>query len=928
MTDPIALPDAPCVVAGQSRTALLTPDGEVMVLPNQEAVGHLRQFPPPILVHAPTTFRRLGVRPMQAFDLLDLFAFVRPGEAAAPTPRGLAQALGHPRALTGLEDEVTALPDLAAVLLRELAQARDTLLNRDAAALALRMQQAGWLWGGYVAQALGKLGASVSMEPLKVWRVLPEWEDAAPPPPPAANPVSPSEARARLASMLGAEAEQRPGQADYASAASAAFAPREVRGDPHLVLAEAGTGTGKTLGYLAPASLWAEKNKGSVWISTYTRHLQRQIDAELERFLPDPTERRRRVVVRKGRENYLCLLNLEDAINSAAGGFMNQTIIPLGLVSRWALVSDDGDIHGDLPGWLAELFGGGLIASLADRRGECIHAACPHYRRCFIEHTIRRSRTAELVVANHALVMAQAAWGGLDDNAVPSRYIFDEGHHVFDAADSAFSAALSGLETAELRRWLRGSEGARSRARGLRRRVEDLIAERPDLETPLEAALQAASALPPSDWASRMHDETPDWDGQEPGARNPSEAFLRLIRRQVLARSAGQEANRSLSLECDLHPVSDALAEAATALARALSRIAEPLETLRVRLLARLDDEADKLDEATRGRIEAIDRSLRRRALDPLRAWQSMLGSLTEGPSEPGERPGHVMFLRLDRREGLRDVDVGLHRHWLDPTIPFAATLAQPAHGLLVTSATLRDGGEADPELSWVAAEARVGAPHLPSPAIRAAVASPFDYAAQTRAFVVTDLAAGNLDQLAAAYRELFLAAGGGGLGLFTAISRLRAVHARIAPDLEAAGIPLYAQHVDAMGNATLVDIFRAEEESCLLGTDAMRDGVDVPGKALRLVVFEKTPWPRPDILHRERRTHLSNGNPKAYDDRIVRLRLRQAFGRLIRRASDRGVFVLLDRQAPSRVMSAFPPGVTVRRVGLAQAVTEVQGFL
>jgi ATP-dependent DNA helicase DinG len=213
-------------------------------------------------------------------------------------------------------------------------------------------------------------------------------------------------------------------------------------------------------------------------------------------------------------------------------------------------------------------------------------------------------------------------------------------------------------------------------------------------------------------------------------------------------------------------------------------------------------------------------------------------------------------------------------------------------------------------------------------PAIRAAVASPFDYAAQTRAYVVTDLASGDPAALAAAYRALFVAAGGGGLGLFTAISRLRAVHARIAPALEAAGIPLLAQHVDAMDNATLVDIFRTEEGSCLLGTDAMRDGVDVPGRALRLVVFEKVPWPRPDILHRERRTHLSGGDPKSYDDRAARLRLRQAFGRLIRRADDRGVFVLLDRRAPTRLLTAFPAGVTVRRVGLAEAVAETAAFL
>ena len=369
------------------------------------------------------------------------------------------------------------------------------------------------------------------------------------------------------------------------------------------------------------------------------------------------------------------------------------------------------------------------------------------------------------------------------------------------------------------------------------------------------------------------------------------------------------------------------MAEAAEDLGRALARIAEPLTTLRTRLLARLEDEAEEMDAATRNRIEAAGRSLGRRAIDPLGAWRAMLRAIAERPPEPGTRQDHILFLRLDRRDGT-DRDVGLHRHWLDPTVPFAMTLAAPAQGLLVTSATLRDSGDQDPELAWEAAEARVGAPHLPSPAIRAAVASPFDYAAQTRAFVVTDVMGGDIRALAAAYRALFMASGGGGLGLFTAISRLRAVHQRIAPELEAAGIPLYAQHVDAMDNATLVDVFRTEEESCLLGTDAMRDGVDVPGRALRLVVFEKTPWARPDILHRERRVHLSGGDPKGYDDRIARLRLRQAFGRLIRRASDRGVFVLLDRQTPTRLLSAFPAGVEVRRVGLAQAVAETREFL
>jgi ATP-dependent DNA helicase DinG len=930
----LVLPDSPSVVAAHGRAAIITPDGEVLILPAEQAAAALRDMAPPILVHAPATWQRLGLRALPCFDLLELFAFALPARSAAPTPRGLALALDFD-APAGLDAEAALLPDLAGALLSRLSAGRATVLNRDAAALAARMGQAGWGWGPVVAAALGQPNAVPSAEPLKVWKRLPEWEEAPPPPPPSAYAVSEAEARTRLAAMLGADAEQRPGQSDYAGAAAAAFAPRETRGDPHLVLAEAGTGTGKTLGYLAPASVWAEKNQGTVWVSTFTRHLQRQIDGELARLFPDPAERRRRVVVRKGRENYLCLLNLEEAVTQATTGFIGTPAVPLGLIARWALVTQDGDIQGgDLPGWLTELFGAAIITGLADRRGECIHAACPHWRRCYVEHTIRRARTAELVVANHALVMNQAAMGfqyggGLDDNTVPSRYVFDEGHHVFDAADSAFSAELSGLETAELRRWLLGAEGGRSRARGLQRRLDDLVAGFKDLEAPLDAALQAARALPAPGWSLRLTQDGPELDGIDPGRPNPTEAFLRLVRRQVLARVTGAtpEPVRG-AMECDVFPVEDDLSQAAHRLARALGRIAEPLATLRERLLARLDDEAEDMDATTRNRIEAAGRSLARRALNPLAAWQAMLNGLADPPAEPGHRPEFVLFFRLARRDGLREGDVGLHRHWLDPTIPFATTLAAPAQGLLVTSATLRDSGDADPETAWSAAESRVGAPHLPAPAIRAAVASPFDYAAQTRAFVVTDVAGGDLGQLAAAYRALFMASGGGALGLFTAIRRLQAVHARIAPALEDAGIPLYAQHVDAMGNATLVDIFRTEEESCLLGTDAMRDGVDVPGRALRLVVFEKVPWARPDILHRERRVHLSGGDPKSYDDRIARLRLRQAFGRLIRSAGDRGVFVLLDRQAPTRLLSAFPAGVVVRRVGLAEAVKETRAFL
>src|SRR5258706_13749375 len=152
----------------------------------------------------------------------------------------------------------------------------------------------------------------------------------------------------------------------------------------------------------------------------------------------------------------------------------------------------------------------------------------------------------------------------------------------------------------------------------------------------------------------------------------------------------------------------------------------------------------------------------------------------------------------------------------------------------------------------------------------------------------------------------------------------LKAVHARIQTPLAEAGLTLYAQHVDALDTGTLVDLFRAEENSCLLGTDALRDGVDVPGRSLRLAVFDKVPWPKPTILHKARRQRFG----KSYDDQITRLRLKQAFGRLVRTQHDRGCFVILEPATPTRLLTAFPLEAPVKRCGLAEAVGEIREFL
>ncbi|MGQ0676318.1 MAG: ATP-dependent DNA helicase, partial [Rhodospirillales bacterium] len=406
---PAAL-SAPALVAGASRAALLSADGEVETMSLADAQRALAEGKKPLVCHLPATARRLRIEPFPALDLLELFAFVLPARFCPPTPRGLAQALGL-AVPPSLVDCPATLLAAARALLAQLAEDGGERRS-DAVPIALVMHRAGWSWGPAVLEALGVDPADQRLTApsaaLSVWLRLGEWSEHAPEPPPGHVGVEPIEARARLAQLLGRGAEERPQQGDYASALTGAFGPREREGEPNMVLAEAGTGVGKTLGYIAPASLWAEKNQGAVWLSTYTRNLQHQIDDELDRLYPDPVEKARRVVLRKGRENYLCLLNFEEAVRGM--GARPRDAVALGLMARWAGRSRDGDMAGgDFPSWLAEISGRARTVNLTDRRGECVYSACPHYHKCFIERSVRRARRARLVVANHALVLVEAA---------------------------------------------------------------------------------------------------------------------------------------------------------------------------------------------------------------------------------------------------------------------------------------------------------------------------------------------------------------------------------------------------------------------------------------------------------------------------------------------------------------------------------------
>ena len=1006
-------PDPPsALIIDAKQTLWLSWSGEIEHLSHRVTKHRLENGARVVLCHAPQQLRWLGLYPpprgqnhaLCVLDILTLYSFVCPITPIVPTPNGLAHALNLPIPGEDKAAQAMCLLDAARALLARLRATGDA----QALAIARIMAAAGWEWGRAVMAALSivtdapQTGENAKDAPvgLAVWKKLPEIQWGPPPPPPSQLSVSEAETRLHLARILGQNSEIRPSQADFSAAITWAFHPRAEENAPNVVLAEAGTGVGKTLAYLAPAQIWAKRNHGGVVISTFTRNLQSQIMRELERLYPSHADMMQRCVVRKGRENYLCLLNYQEAVdrlpftilsaNNETSLFVGSPIahrpltpsqneaIGLGLMARWLAATEDGDLTGgrDFAGYLPELVGRSSTSDLADKRGECIHAGCVHYRKCLVERSIHRAEQAEIIVANHALVLSQLAAQfplnaaesdeSLNNSAANSNdastnqtaekdekseekkmlgvpHIFDEGHHLFDAADSAFSLSLTLDDAAQMRRWLIGAAGQSQqnsrmtislRSQGLLTRLDQALFNSgqarghtpPELRA-ISDLTEAAYELPQEGWAERMLAQQ---------ANGLLESLFRIIRQQILQTSPSRQ-QEDYPLECEKLPLWDGLAGLAMDNAEMMRRMVKALTSLRELLLARLEGDGEELSPQSRAALQSLAESMQNRAILPLGHWQNLLQSLPyDAP------PNSVDWFELTRYRRL-ERNIGIYRHFIDPTRPLASAWQQAVPGLVITSATLTESSEPplaaanhgalgelpegnptspdtspetnpenrherDQERAWVhaweRAEQRCGTAHFKVPSFRARVPSPFNYQAQTKILIVTNVSRYNLDERAAAYRDLFRASGGGGLGLFTAIDSLREIHRRLIAPLAESEIPLLAQHIDPMNRATLIDIFRAEENSCLLGTDAIRDGVDVPGRSLRLLIFDRVPWPRPTILHRARRNHYGGHD---YDESLARLKLKQAFGRLIRRQSDRGVFIMLDRQTPTRLLTAFP---------------------
>ena len=316
----------PALHATHAGIWLAGADGEVREASRGEAIARAAETPH-IILNAPLVGQRLGYPDLSGLDLLELFAFLHPARFAVPTVPGLSRALRLDPPATEAE-AAAALKHIAQHLLAVLGDSewheREGAWTSNAT-----LHRLGWGWAPLIGARLERPERGERM----LFSRLKQWEEAGERPPPLTVKVAPADAREKLDRLTG-RAESREGQRAMTEAVTQVFAPKPAKDASNLLLAEAGTGIGKTLAYLAPASIWAEEAGGTVWVSTFTKALQRQLDGEGPKLFADPEERARRIVIRKGRENYLCLLNLEDALQ---GAFSGRAAASLGFASACAM---------------------------------------------------------------------------------------------------------------------------------------------------------------------------------------------------------------------------------------------------------------------------------------------------------------------------------------------------------------------------------------------------------------------------------------------------------------------------------------------------------------------------------------------------------------------------------------------------------------
>ena len=650
---------------------------------------------------------------------------------------------------------------------------------------------------------------------------------------------------------------RRDGQHEMARAVADAIEKGE-----HL-LVQAGTGTGKSLGYLVPAVRHAVLNDERVVVSTATLALQRQVVARdlplVAQALAPRLPRMPDIALLKGWHNYLCVHKVAGGypqdepgtlfdVGDHAGAAEHPAPVPAsGKGSRGGRGSDEGlgDQVVRLREWAAETSTGDrddLVPGVSERAWrqvsvtamECLGPKCPMIADCFPERARTHSREADVVVTNHAMlgIAASGSPGVLPEHTV---VIVDEAHELTDRVTAQATAELSVAtveHAARLARWHGGVPTT-------------------DLDTASAVLGAVLAALP---------------EGRFPTGL-PSDARA----------AVGAVRDGARGLLTALKPGGTSASNATGSVEGGLKMAASAMLLL----------------------FETAERM----AADPEQNRQSVLWCERGDGSSRGPTMTRLLAAPLAVNGLIRtNLLAGRSGILTSATLALGGSFAPIARSVGLDA---RADAEAQGPVQLTPVATAVAGSDAPAAAIGDAqpwhgldVGSPFDYPRQGILYIARHLpppgrepaTEAQLDEIA----ELITAAGGRTLGLFSSRRASDAVAQAMRDRLD---LPVLAQGDDQL--PTLVREFAADEATCLFGTLSLWQGVDVPGSACRLVIIDRIPFPRPDDPVRSARSEAvaaAGGNGfMSVSATHAALMLAQGAGRLIRTTEDRGVVAVLD---------------------------------
>ncbi|MDR1318131.1 MAG: ATP-dependent DNA helicase DinG [Treponema sp.] len=655
-----------------------------------------------------------------------------------------------------------------------------------------------------------------------------------------------------------------------------------IRGfnEDSLVAAEAGTGVGKSFAYLLPAVHYASDNNDRIVISTATITLQQQL---YEKDIPLVTEalgKKIKVVLIKGRGNYVCRRRMEDALREP--DLDDAEFEELRQITKWTETSKSGS-RSDLSFSPSE----SVWTRICSEADLCMGMRCPERERCFVMSLRKEAADARLLVVNHHLLFADLAarheGAGYEGTVVLppyNRVIIDEAHTIENAATSFFSGEFSRLGI--LRQLGRLYRRRRAAKKGLLPRLAGLLSAEDELNE-LAALIES------------LREEAAELDS----------LALELCAREGVFRFSPLRDNSGAESALFPHFVT---------LRKKILSLNEKIGNL----LERLSEKNG--EDSVVWEIKTV-----------LRRLDAIAGLCSAFP-EYRERGGEVMWIERRQSAG-GDPWAVCNRTPVEVAENLRAGLFEPNKTVVCVSATLTVGGD----FSYWAGRGGFGLVKERQN-LFGCFPSPFPYAKSVLLAAPEDAPLpeeeGYQNFVDRSVTELAAASGGSALVLFTSYQSLRSAYTAAVPSLQSLGIRCLKQGDD--DRSRLLRTFLSDESSVLFATDSFWEGVDAPGDTLRLVILCRLPFRSPNDPVFEARRELiqkQGGNPfmdLSLPEAVMKFK--QGFGRLMRRSSDHGVVAVLDGRIVKKRYGSFflksLPETRTSFTNLESVIRNVENFL